>query len=143
MPEIITVSTNLKLQVAIRAFRICEYCRCSEKFSSTPFSVEHIIPRSLGGTNDLSNLAFACMGCNNIKFTKTTGFDIETNSIVPLFHPRNDVWAEHFVWDSSLLLIIGLTPIGRASIESLKLNREELQYIRSVMFLMGEHPPKN
>jgi 5-methylcytosine-specific restriction endonuclease McrA len=62
MPDTINVSTSLKIQVAVRANRICEYCRCSEKFSSTPFSVEHIIPRSLGGTNNFNNLAFACMG---------------------------------------------------------------------------------
>ena len=30
-------------------------------------TVEHIIPRSKGGTDDLENLALACKGCNNEK----------------------------------------------------------------------------
>jgi 5-methylcytosine-specific restriction endonuclease McrA len=29
------------------------------------FSLEHKIPLSKGGTNELSNLAFCCIGCNN------------------------------------------------------------------------------
>jgi len=31
------------------------------------FTVEHIVPRSAGGTNDLENIALACGGCNSEK----------------------------------------------------------------------------
>lgn len=30
-------------------------------------SIEHIIPRNKGGSNELMNLAFACKGCNGMK----------------------------------------------------------------------------
>lgn len=30
-------------------------------------SIEHIIPRSKGGTEDIQNLALACVSCNNEK----------------------------------------------------------------------------
>lgn len=33
----------------------------------SPVSVEHIVPRSKGGTDALENLALACPGCNHEK----------------------------------------------------------------------------
>jgi len=142
MPESVSISPKLKRWVAERAGGICEYCRCPEHFSTTPFSVEHIIPRILGGTHEPENLAFACRGCNNIKFVKTNGIDPETNLTASLFHPRQHIWQEQFCWDDSLLNLTGLTPIGRATIEALKLNREEVRNLRRVLFLIGEHPPR-
>ena len=137
------ISLKIKTIVARRAGHICEYCRTSSAFSSSKFSVEHIVPRANGGSDSLDNLAYACQGCNNIKFTKTDALDPESNIPAPLFHPRNHNWAEHFCWDASLLRIIGLTPIGRATIQALKLNRKEVCNLRMVLFLIGEHPPQN
>ena len=58
--------------LADRAGGCCEYCLSQERFSPDPFSVEHIMPRSAGGADDLSNLAFSCQGCNNRKYTSTS-----------------------------------------------------------------------
>lgn len=140
MPD--KIPAKIKQLVAERAGKVCEYCRCPEKFSSSKFSVEHILPRHFGGTAELNNLAFACQGCNNIKFVKTADIDPETNLITPLFNPRQHIWQEHFAWDGSLTILIGLTPVGRATIKALKLNREEVLNLRGVLFLIGEHPPK-
>ncbi len=137
------ISSKTKSLVAQRAGHICEYCRTPSAFSSSKFSVEHIIPRVIGGSDSVDNLAYACQGCNNIKFTKTEGLDTESNTMAPLFHPRNHQWADHFCWDNSLLRIVGLTPIGRATTDALKLNRAEVCNLRAVLFLIGEHPPKN
>lgn len=137
------ISANTRAKVAQRAGHICEYCRTPSAFSSSKFSVEHIIPRSIGGTNVLENLAYACQGCNNIKFTKTEALDPERNVLVPIFHPREHNWGDHFCWDVGLLEIIGLTPTGRATVDALKLNRIEVCNLRSVLFLIGEHPPQN
>lgn len=62
---------ELKNQVAKRARFICEYCFSQENFSPDPFALDHIIPISKGGNNELENLAFSCQGCN-IGFTPTT-----------------------------------------------------------------------
>jgi len=136
------ISQNLRSFIAARAGHICEYCRAHADYFSTPFSVEHIVPKSLGGSNLPDNLAYACQGCNNIKFTKTTGIDPETSIVVPLFNPRIHVWEQHFIWDSELLHMVGLTPVGRASIDALKLNRIELCNLRAILFLIGVHPAK-
>ena len=48
----------------------CEYCRSHARFATQAFSVEHVTPRSLGGTTTFDNLALACQGCNNHKYIK-------------------------------------------------------------------------
>lgn len=136
------LSQKTRAFVAHRAGNICEYCRTPAAFSSSKFSIEHIIPQVKSGSDDVENLAFACLGCNNIKYTKIEGLDLESRSLAPLFNPRIHIWEEHFCWDVDLLQIIGLTPTGRATVSVLKLNREELCNLRAVLFLIGEHPPK-
>ena len=60
---------------------------------------------------------------------------------MPLFHPREQRWEEHFTWNSDFTLIIGLTPTGRATISALQLNRSGLVNLRRVLYAIGEHPP--
>lgn len=105
------------------------------------FSVEHIGPRSRQGPDSLGNLAFSCQGCNNHKYTKTNGTDPVSGSLVPLFHPRNQLWTDHFAWNDDATLILGLTPTGRATVETLRLNRPGLVNLRRILAAAGEHPP--
>jgi hypothetical protein len=127
--------------VVERAKGCCEYCHSQERYSPDPFSVEHIIPLSKGGTNVLENLAFACQGCNNRKYTNIEAFDPLSLSPVPLFHPRQHIWAEHFAWSDDGVLVLGLSPIGRAAVEKLQLNRAGLVNLRRILVDAGEHPP--
>ncbi|MGG6265948.1 HNH endonuclease [Leptolyngbya sp. AN03gr2] len=39
-----------------RASYLCEYCHSPERLSATRFTVDHIIPKSLGGSDELDNL---------------------------------------------------------------------------------------
>jgi hypothetical protein len=59
----------------------------------------------------------------------------------PLYHPRQQRWQEHFAWNEDFTLIVGITPTGRTTVETLKLNREGLVNLRQVLYAMGEHPP--
>jgi hypothetical protein len=127
--------------VAERAGGRCEYCRCPEYIGTQTFSVEHIVPVEQGGTSDPDNLALACQGCNNHKYTKREATDPLTGALVPLFHPRQQRWSDHFAWSADTSLILGLTPTGRATIAALKLNRDEVVRFRRVLYLAGEHPP--
>ncbi|WP_395742432.1 HNH endonuclease [Prosthecobacter sp.] len=121
---------------------LCEYCRCPERYSSSTYSIEHITPQSKGGSDDVSNLAFACQGCNNRKFIATAHPDPHTGEISGLFHPRQDRWAEHFIWSPDHLELVGTTAIGRASIERMALNRGNVVSLRRVLANAGVHPPK-
>jgi 5-methylcytosine-specific restriction endonuclease McrA len=44
-----------------RANGLCEYCLCPESFATQPHSIEHILPRAQGGSDDPSNLALASL----------------------------------------------------------------------------------
>jgi hypothetical protein len=140
MPES-RVTAQQKKAVAERANGCCEYCRSQVRFAIQPFSIEHIIPRSAGGETVLDNLALSCQGCNNHKYNKTEGRDPVSGDTVPLYHPRKQRWSKHFAWNDDFTLIIGLTPIGRSTVEALQLNREGVVNLRRVLYAMGEHPP--
>ena len=43
--------------------RTCVYCGAKD----TPLEVEHIVPKSKGGSNSVSNLTLACVPCNQAK----------------------------------------------------------------------------
>lgn len=137
-----SISEKTRLQVRHRAGGCCEYCLSQEFFSSTPFSIEHINPVSKGGDNRLDNLALACQGCNGFKYNKTHHFDAVSQQLVPLYHPRKDLWEHHFTWNVDFTRIIGITPVGRTTIDCLKLNRAEAVNLRQLLIVFGEHPPK-
>lgn len=131
----------LRQRVIARASECCEYCRNQARFSSDPFSIEHIIPRSHDGTDALPNLALACQGCNSHKYTAMEGIDPVTGQMVALFHPRQAPGTDHFTWTVDYTQIIGITPSGRATVELLALNRSGLVNLRSILIQAGEHPP--
>ena len=134
-------SERLKNEVTIRANDRCEYCLSSMRHSSDPFSIEHVHPRVLGGSSTLENLALACQGYNNFKATFTQGRDPVSGHFHFLYHPRRDDWGEHFRWSDDFLELIGVTPVGRATIQRLKLNREGVINLRSLLLLIDLHPP--
>jgi len=135
------ITPQQKQAVIRRAHGCCEYCRSQLRFTNQAFSVEHILPKNLGGQNVLDNLALSCQSCNNHKYTKTTGVDPLTGQIAPLYHPRQQSWTEHFAWNEDCTLIIGLTPTGRATVATLQLNKPGLVNLRRILYAAGEHPP--
>ena len=135
------VPTALRDTVYRRADGCCEYCLSQARFSTQRFSVEHVFPRSRGGKPTRRNLALACQGCNNHKYNKVGGVDVITGRHSRLFNPRRDRWHDHFAWSEDCTIIIGLTPVGRATVEELRLNRPGLRELRRVLFAAGEHPP--
>lgn len=99
------------------------------------------MPRYRGGQTTLDNLALSCQGCNNHKHTKIEGIDPLTRESVSLYHPRKQVWSDHFTWNDDYTLIIGLTPTGRVTVSELQLNRPGLINLRRAIYALGEHPP--
>ena len=124
-----------------RAEGRCEYCQCWATYATQSFDVDHIIPISRNGLSSIDNLAYACSGCNRYKFNHLAGFDPVEGIEVPLFHPRQMRWSEHFGWNEDYTLLIGLTPTWRATIDMLHLNREGVVNLRKLLRLAGKHPP--
>lgn len=109
-----------KRYVYERAGAYCEYCRTSEANIGQAMHVEHINPK---GGNDLANLCLSCPNCNLSKAAATTAIDPATGENVPLYNPCLENWSRHFVWSADYTQIEGITPIGRATVERLKMNR--------------------
>jgi hypothetical protein len=84
--------------------------------------IDHIIPVAAGGTNDEANLWLACQLCNNHKSDKMGAVDPETGENSALFNPRTQKWTDHFRWSEDGIRVIGLTPIGRATVSALHLS---------------------
>ncbi len=59
------ISGSVRYQVLLRAGRRCECCGVS--VDDRPIDVDHIIPRSLGGMNDVANYQALCWLCNTNK----------------------------------------------------------------------------
>lgn len=113
-----------------RARNCCEYCQLSEQRSPVArLQIEHIVPRKHGGSDDEANLALACIDCNLHKGPNLTGIDPETGRIVELFNPRRQRWSDHFAWHG--VEIVGLTPIGRATVRVLEMNAEDRLQVRT------------
>jgi hypothetical protein len=104
--------------------------------------IEHVVPESLGGRTEEDNLWLACSLCNEHKGSRVAGRDPTTGEAVALFHPRRQVWAEHFAWSTDGTRIVGQTAIGRATVAALSLNRPSLVRSRRVWVRAGWHPPK-
>ncbi len=115
-----------------RAGNACEYCQLAqddEPFAS--FHVEHIIARQHHGESTRENLCWACVSCNLHKGPNIAGIDPQFGQLVPLFHPRQQVWEEHFRRIDAN--IVGKTPVGRATVVVLGFNRPENIELRKAL----------
>lgn len=84
-------------KVRERANQCCEYCLVLSQYSFHPFCIEHIQPKSKGGSNLIENLALSCQNCNSSKYDKTSEIDPLTQNEVSIFNPRNQTWSNHFI----------------------------------------------
>ena len=115
------IPESIQTKVRQRASYLCEYCHASEQWQYVRFTVDHIVPFSLGGVDGLENLALASFHCNRRKTKRLRATDPQSNQEVPLFNPRQQSWQAHFIWSADTLSIIGLTPTGRATVNALAL----------------------
>ncbi len=141
-----TVNDRTRQYVRERANYLCEYCHSPERSSSDIFTIDHLTPQSLGGSDEPENLALACRRCNERRYNFTTAVDPETKQEVALFNPRKQIWAKHFIWQVDGLKIIGKTLMGRATCHRLDFNDEFhnqgfIQESRQLWIQGGWHPP--
>lgn len=125
------MDARTRSRVRERAGNRCEYCQLPQQDSPlAALHVEHVLPKIHGGTDDLDNLALACIDCNLHKGPNLTGIDPETNQVTELFHPRRHRWSDHFEWFG--IHLHGKTAIGRTTIRVLRMNSEDQLDLRSV-----------
>ena len=105
--------------------RRCGYCGVSEDDTGGELTIDHFVPVIAGGSDDASNLVYACFRCNLHKGILTPDASNESNER-RLLHPLVDDLAKHIDADESSGLLIGRTTTGRFHIDALRLNRPVL-----------------
>ena len=132
------MNPKLRQFVHERAGDRCEYCLMRLHTSARPFHAEHIIAQQHQGSDEKGNLALACQNCNLLKGPNLTSIDPDTSLLTRLFHPRQDVWEDHFRIDGPR--ICGLTDIGRTTVWLLEMNDEDRVALRVALQEAGEWP---
>jgi hypothetical protein len=135
------IPATLRVEATASFKGLCAYCRSPQELMNVPYEVDHIVPEKAGGATVSDNLAYACPLCNGVKGSRTQGRDPLTGRIVPLFHPRRQNWFRHFRWSDDNTEIVGRTQSGRATVETLRLNNENLQRLRAIWLAIGSSPP--
>lgn len=140
MADYIPVALRLKLE-QIDGQR-CAYCLTTTANTGFAMTHDHIQPISKGGQTVFENLCLACSACNVFKGNQTDAIDPITQQQVSLFNPRQQQWLKHFAWSLDQVIIEGRTPIGRATVAALQMNRPIIVATRRRWVQVGWHPPK-
>lgn len=133
------VSRDVRELVVRRAQDACEYCRIPQSASLLPHQVDHIIGKQHRGSDDAANLCLCCIRCNLNKGPNIASIDPDTGLLVALYHPRSNVWREHFGTTADGL-IRGLTEEGRATVLVLAVNEEDRVRLRALLVRRGKYP---
>jgi hypothetical protein len=129
------VPAALRRLVYERAGGCCEYCLIPEAVVFATHEIDHIIAQKHGGVTEADNLALACALCNKYKGSDLASLDPETGRLVPLFHPRQHRWADHFQVRSAQF--VPLTPTGRVTVRMLQLNHADRVEERALLIAAG------
>ena len=129
------VDKGLAELVTERARHRCEYCRLPQQFVSIAFEIDHIVAVQHGGVTAPRNLALACYADNHHKGPNLAGIDPKTGKRAWLFNPRRQKWDRHFRWAGPIIL--GRTPVGRATVMVLQMNEPHRVAQRAALMLEG------
>ena len=131
------VSAALRRLVIERAAGRCEYCRIPLDVVFVPHEIDHIVAEKHGGSTDTTNLCLCCAVCNKRKGSDVASVDPESGDIVGLYHPRRDVWEEHFsLFEDGQ--IVGNTATGRTTVRFLLLNTRRRIEERRLLLAGGD-----
>ena len=135
------VPEGLRLRIDEADRRRCRYCPTAEANSGVRLTHDTITHVSKGGETLFENVCLSCSPCNEHKSDATHAIDPISGEAVPLFHPRQDRWSDHFAWSADATPVLGLTPVGRATVIALRLNRPLIVAARGRWARVGWHPP--
>lgn len=140
MPDRRRISAAVRRRLAQEAKHACSYCR-SPSVAGVPMAIDHIVPVSVGGSNQSTNLCLACYRCNEFKGARTSAIDPLSGQTGQFYHPKSQRWADHFAWSRDGLLIQAVSLTGRVTVEALHMNSDWLIQARKIWILAGIHPP--
>ncbi|MBE9031746.1 HNH endonuclease [filamentous cyanobacterium LEGE 11480] len=116
-----SISSDLREQVRQRAQCACEFCGTTEINIGNQLTIDHFQPQSKGGSDDLDNLIYACIACNQYK----QDYWPSNKMAKKLWNPRKETANQHLIEQTDGQLT-ALTPTGEFTIARLRLNRHQL-----------------
>lgn len=116
-----TISAELRHRIRQHAQFACEYCGVTETDTGGELTVDHFQPQAKGGSDELENLVYCCVRCNQYKVDYWPNQPRDPQ----LWNPRTETATTHFLRleDGTLY---PLTPTGAFTIRRLRLNRPPL-----------------
>ena len=132
------ISVKTRQLVARRAEFSCEYCLINEDDTFFGCEIDHIVSKKHGGSNELENLAYACLFCNRHKGTDVGSIHPPTGELIRFFNPRKDHWNDHFQLNGAN--IASLTDIGEITVRLFALNNPERLLERDALISIGAYP---
>ena len=141
------IRESVRQQIRERANFLCEYCHSPERLSANRFTIDHVMPKSLGGSDEWINLALACRRCNERRSNFLDGIDPKIQESTRLFNPRCQDWNDHFGWTDKGTVIQECSAIGRATVVRLDMNdvrypeNDSIRATRGFWIQIGLHPP--
>ena len=132
------IRAELRRLIFERAEGRCEYCRIPHNVTFMPQEIDHIYAEKHGGETTADNLCLSCYHCNRHKGSDLASLDAESEAIIRLFHPRRHIWIEHFSEIEGE--IVGLTMIGRVTVQLLQMNGDERVEERRRLIVLGQWP---
>lgn len=132
------IPASLRELVTQRANHRCEYCLIHDADTYLPHEVDHIYAEKHGGETVDENLCLSCFYCNRYKGTDLASIDPKSGEIISLFHPRKNIWTDHFKLVGEQ--IEPQTAHGRVTVRLLRLNETERLLERAVLVALGRYP---
>jgi|SRR5450432_3642888 len=132
------IPDKLRDLVYERATGKCEYCLIHDDDTYRPHEVDHIVAEKHGGQTDEVNLCLSCFDCNRHKGSDLASLDPSSGDIVLLFHPRHDIWENHFTIDGGLIQAI--SPQGSATARLLDMNNPRRVAERTALTKLSRYP---
>lgn len=134
------IRAALRRRVIARAEGLCEYCLIHENDAYFGCEIDHVTSEKHGGATSADNLALACFYCNRAKGSDLGSLLPGGEEFVRFFHPRRDVWSEHFQLDGELR-IEPLTDVGLVTVKILGFNSADRLLERLTLSEAGLYPP--
>jgi HNH endonuclease len=116
-----SLSLEIREQVRQRARRTCEFCGVSEVDVGGLLTVDHFHPQSKGGSDDLDNLIYCCVRCNQYKQDYWPTCEADPM----LWNPRQENASGNFV-ELDDGRVAAISSHGEFTIRRLRLNRAPL-----------------
>jgi hypothetical protein len=116
-----SLTSSIREQVRQRAEYACEFCGVTEIDTGGMLTIDHFRPRARSGSDDLENLIYACIACNQYK----QDYWPQTETAPTLWNPRQELASQHF-FEQEDGQLTALTPIGIFTLQRLRLNRSQL-----------------